>query len=435
MRTQFILVIQSIFSLLGGGLIAFSVGQSAAVQGSMIVVGALLTLGSLSWGWWKLSRLGTRIAQWQPGAAKNESTGFADIDVSIRDALGGAGGSNPTAAGTDANELNEVKDILDKVDRRKSALDREGRPLTSGARLIGILKGYGNNLNSNIQQTTSCGRELRRAIEEIVDSSEVQSDLMSRTTSAVEEMSAHIMSVCDNADQALEASRAMKSTADNGLEKFRSLSGELKRIRKYVMARERKMQQLGQHTKEIETIVQTIGSLSSRTDLLALNASIESVRAGEHGRGFAVVAEEVRALAEQSAQAVLDINRRLEMIQLETSQTAASGDEDQMQSVMQRVNETLESLEGICESANNSEHGIGDISEFSGKQLRLAQEIVEALEESTDSTQKNRSRAEGAHWTAKSLGEAGEHLNSSLDLFLLTGAIDATQETNETAAY
>ena len=199
----------------------------------------------------------------------------------------------------------------------------------------------------------------------------------------------------------------------------------MKKIRNHAAARERKLQALGQHTKEIETIVQTIGTLSSRTDLLALNASIESVRAGEHGRGFAIVAEEVRALAEQSAQAVLDITRRIEMIQLETHQsiTVASGEHDQMLVVIQRVTETLDSLQDICDAAGNSAEGLTEISSATNRQLQLTREIIIALERSTESSKRNRSRAEGANWTARTLGQVGEQLEESLEVFRLSGAI------------
>ncbi len=330
------------------------------------------------------------------------------------------------ASEAEANELAALRVFLSKLDRRKDERDRDGNPTDCVTLLRSILKGCGTEIDSSIRQTIACGQEIHRATDELVIGSEAQSDSVDNTASLIEQLTSRIISVCDNAEEALESSGKAKSTANQGLQRFQELVDDMKQVRNHAAARERKLQALGQHTKEIESIVQTIGTLSSRTDLLALNASIESVRAGEHGRGFAVVAEEVRALAEQSAQAVLDITRRIEMIQLETHQSiaVASGEHDQMHGVIKRVTETLESLQDIVDAASSSTDGLNEISSSTTQQLQLTREIIDALERSTETCRKNRSRAEGANWTAKTLGQVGQQLEGSLELFRICGAME-----------
>ncbi len=396
-----------------------------------------ISLTALAWGVFKFRRSLRRMENQAISAdTANPNTGILELDrisKQFRDLLEQTRQSSHAATA----DLAEVKQLLNSLDRRSRDDDRNAEPSDCATKLRSILKGCSGELDSHIRQTISCGREIFRATEEIVSGSESQSDTVDQTASYIERLSAQIMSVCDNAEVALASSSKAETTAQSGLQAFEDLVEKMKQIRNQASAREKKLQALGQHTKEIESIVQTIGTLSSRTDLLALNASIESVRAGEHGRGFAVVAEEVRALAEQSAQAVLDISRRIEMIQLETHQSisVASGEHDQMQDVIKRVSETLTSLQDICESAAHSATGLTEISDTTTQQLQLTREIIVALERSTETSKKNRSRAEGANWTAKTLGQIGEQLESSLDLLRLaeTPTLDVEKHSQSAA--
>jgi len=437
MKTNNLFWIVAAANLCAGILLAFGFTQDAtAIKFACIGGGAVMALAATLWCNSKYaSAFGVAQKQTTQPGDNFEKSGLSDLDQVSRRAfdlhreksrlerISESSGddlvsnhSNDKANSVAAQELEAIRSFLETIDHVK---DTGGKQTPCVVRLQKILKRYGEDVESNVGQVVACGREIHKATEELVSVAENQADSVEQTTSIVEQLLAHLLSACDGADQTRLASEKAQLAAGEGVEQFESLLDEVKQMKNQATSRERKLQTLGQHTREIESIVQTIGSLSSRTDLLALNASIESVRAGEHGRGFAVVAEEVRALSEQSAKAVSDISRRLEMIQMETHQSmsAASGEHEQIEDVISRCNNTLESVRSILESSTESSEGLGELATSTKTQLLLAQEIVDSLQQSTENSRNSRSRAEGAHWTAKSFSQLSDDLDQAMQLF------------------
>ncbi|MBQ1469768.1 MAG: methyl-accepting chemotaxis protein, partial [Schwartzia sp.] len=145
--------------------------------------------------------------------------------------------------------------------------------------------------------------------------------------------------------------------AANGRSEIDSSVNQIKNVETTVTDTAAIVDKLGERSKEIGTIVDTISGIAGQTNLLALNAAIEAARAGEHGRGFAVVAEEVRKLAEQSQTAAQQIADLIGTIQSDTTSAVAS-----MQEGRSAVIEGAQSVEGLRAVFDSIKNNIDEVS-------------------------------------------------------------------------
>ncbi|UTA47259.1 methyl-accepting chemotaxis protein [Simiduia sp. 21SJ11W-1] len=194
---------------------------------------------------------------------------------------------------------------------------------------------------------------------------------------AVNEMGATVNEIARNAADAAEASRTAHQTAGDGKAKVEGTVKDMGQLNQVMGQSVERVEQLAKDIKSISGVLDVIKGISEQTNLLALNAAIEAARAGEQGRGFAVVADEVRTLAQRTAQSTEEINdmiARLDRSARATVESIMAGSE-QTQTSVQHVRQTGELLLGITEGVNRISDMNYQIATATEEQSQATEEI------------------------------------------------------------
>lgn len=239
--------------------------------------------------------------------------------------------------------------------------------------------------------------EINSGTEDLSKRTEQAASNLEETAASTEEMSSTVKQNADNAENANEFATTANRTAVKG--------GEV--VKQAVSA----MSRIEQSARKITDIIGVIDEIAFQTNLLALNASVEAARAGESGKGFAVVAQEVRQLAQRSAQASTDIK------------TLIQDSNGQVEDGVKLVNQAGDALSEIVGSIDKVAKIVEEISTASQQQTSGVQEINSSVTSLDEMTQQNSALVEESTAAARSLSnEAGKLAELTAFFTLESGA-------------
>jgi methyl-accepting chemotaxis protein len=244
--------------------------------------------------------------------------------------------------------------------------------------MVGGLAEISSEIQGGVQEIGASTEEILISVNRHTESAGLQSAAISQTSATVNELRVAADAMAQKARDVAQGARDSVQVSDAGTEAVAAISNSMQEIRARVDGIAQDILTLSQRTQQIGAITNTVNELADRSKLLALNASIEAARAGEHGRGFAVVSDQVRGLAEQSKEAVAQVEAILTDVKDATSAAVRASNEgtkvveeglalaesagDGIRSLADVIREASRSAEEIAASAHDQSVGMDEIA-------------------------------------------------------------------------
>jgi twitching motility protein PilJ len=240
---------------------------------------------------------------------------------------------------------------------------------------VDALRGLVTTINASAIQLDSATRQTQALSQHLAKASGAQSKQIASATENAASMAGSVEGVSGNAERAADVARHSVEVAHKGGDAVRRTIDGMNTIRETIQETSKRIKRLGESSQEIGNIVELINDIAEQTNILALNASIQSSMAGEAGRGFAVVADEVQRLAERAAAATKQIEVLVRTIQTDTNEAVVS---------MER---STTDVVGGALLAENAGAALEEIEQVSNQIASLVQNISGSARQQTGAAQ------------------------------------------------
>lgn len=269
------------------------------------------------------------------------------------------------------------------------------------------------------KQVTMSASALSSASVKVAESSTSQTNAAADTANAVNGMGDSIAAVASHAGETEHISSNASQLSKEGKGIVQDAAAEMEKTSASIADLSVLVSTLNQRSDEISQITGVIREIAEQTNLLALNAAIEAARAGEQGRGFAVVADEVRKLAERTAQSTTQITGMIENIQNETRNAVNTMEicRDQAQSGVMLANRAGQSLEQINNGADETRRMVSEIVLATQQQITTGKDISRNMERIAGMADQNNAQVTHVSRSVRMLEQLANELQKAVSKF------------------
>jgi methyl-accepting chemotaxis protein len=310
-------------------------------------------------------------------------------------------------------------DLTRKIDI--SGQDEIARTAQAFNRFMDTLHKMFLEVRSEAERLTSGVEKIATLLGNVADDSKQLSELTSENAASVEEITVSISHIADHSSDADTLVKDTGALSCDSEKIVKEVAEEVERSAQEVGGLATLLDSLSERSQEISGIIRVIKDIADQTNLLALNAAIEAARAGEQGRGFAVVADEVRKLAERTAQATVQITGMIEGIHKEMGVAVID-----MQSTLKTVQggagaseHTAEKIGRIRENMDAVMSRMNEIALSTREQLAATTSMAQSAEKITNQMQSSDVTLQHASAEVRKLNELAEGLQKTFRQFKL----------------
>ncbi|WP_308254783.1 HAMP domain-containing methyl-accepting chemotaxis protein [Geminocystis sp. GBBB08] len=271
---------------------------------------------------------------------------------------------------------------------------------------------------SSVEVSSSLG-ENEQSIQLLAEQTLSEADETRKTLKSVQQMSLSIQQVATNANQAATLADDAYSLTQEGSKVIDETVASILSLRSKVGNTAKKMKRLGESSQNISQVVSLIQEIALKTNLLAINASVEASRAGEQGQGFTIVAEQVGALAQQSASATKQIAQLVAEIQQETQEVtlAMEAGTSQVVNTTRLVESTKQRLEQVLNRSRSINELMKNISQSTVSQAKTSRLVTELMKQIAQQSEERLNSSLEIAKSIKATAQVAQQMESVVEQF------------------